>query len=123
MKNTNVKQHISALWIVVMLNLIFADVLSIMLALTDKSRINIIGDAIITMTIAAIVTNIPILMIYFSKTLQYRANRIVNIIAAILTIVYIIGGGDTAPHYIILTSIETICLFVIITKAWRWKEG
>ncbi|MBN8670588.1 MAG: hypothetical protein J0L80_07865 [Chitinophagales bacterium] len=123
MKNTDVKQHISALWIVVMLNLIFADVLSIMLALTDKSRINIIGDATITMTIAAIVTNIPILMIYFSKTLQYRANRIVNIIAAILTIVYIIGGGDTAPHYIILASIETICLFVIITKAWRWKEG
>lgn len=28
MKNTDVKQHISALWIVVMLNLIFADVLS-----------------------------------------------------------------------------------------------
>lgn len=123
MKNTDVKQHISALWIVVMLNLIFADVLSIMLALTDKSRINIIGDATITMTIAAFVTNIPILMIYLSKTLPYRANRIVNIIAAILTIVYIIGGGDTAPHYIILASIETICLFVIITKAWRWKEG
>lgn len=123
MKNTDVKQHISALWIVVMLNLIFADVLSIMLALTDKSRINIIGDATITMTIAAIVTNIPILMVYLSKTLPYLANRIVNIIAAILTIIYIIGGGDTAPHYIILASIETFCLFVIITKAWRWKEG
>lgn len=123
MKNTDVKQHISALWIVVMLNLIFADVLSIMLALTDKSRINIIGNATTTMAIAAIVTNIPILMVYFSKTLPYRANRVVNIIAAILTIVYIIGGGDTAPHYIIIASIETICLILIITKAWRWKEG
>ncbi len=119
MKNTDAKLHISALWIVVMLNLIFADVLSIMLALTDKSRINIIGDATTTMAIAAIVTNIPILMVYFSKTLPYQANRIVNIIAAILTIVYIIGGGDTAPHYIILASIETICLIVIIAKAWR----
>ena len=46
----------------------------------------------------------------------------VNIIAAIITIIYVIGGGSSTPHYIIIASIEVGLLFVIIWSAWKWTN-
>ncbi|GMQ31497.1 hypothetical protein Aconfl_41420 [Algoriphagus confluentis] len=37
------------------------------------------------MGVAALVTNIPILMIYFSRELSIRVNRLANIFAALFT--------------------------------------
>jgi hypothetical protein len=56
-------------------------------------------------------------MIYFSRVLPYKPNRWVNIIAAIFTIIYVIGGGSATPHYIIVAGIEVIICLVIIVKA------
>jgi len=51
-----------------MLNIIFVDILSIMIELVSKNTLDIIGgDVTTTMAIAAIITNIPILMIYLSR--------------------------------------------------------
>ena len=44
--------------------------------------------------LAAVFTNIPILMILLSRILLYKINRITNILAGILVIIYVIGGGD-----------------------------
>ena len=120
-KHIDTKVKLSTLWIVVMINMIFADIFSIMVEMVDKNTMHILGEVKVTMAIAAVVTNIPILMIYFSRVLAYRINRIANIIAAILTIIYVIGGGDTAPHYLIIASIEVICLLIILRNAWKWK--
>lgn len=117
----NKKIKLSTLWILVMLNLIFADILSIMIALVDKSTIDIIGEIKITMAIAAVITNIPILMIYFSRVLTYKTNRILNLISGFVTLVFVIGGGSTDLHYLICASIETIILIIIIWTAWNWK--
>lgn len=122
MKSTDIKIKLSTLWIVVMMNMIFADIFSIMVELVNKNTLAIIGEVKVTMAIAAIVTNIPILMIYFSRFLPYKSNRLSNIIAGIFTIIYIIGPGDTALHYIIIASIEVIILLIIIVNAWKWKE-
>lgn len=120
-KHIDTKVKLSTLWIVVMLNMIFADIFSIMVELVDKNTMHILGEVKVTMAIAAVVTNIPILMIYFSRILAYKINRIANIIAAILTIIYVIGGGDTTPHYLIIAGIEVICLLIILRNAWTWK--
>jgi hypothetical protein len=122
MKKLDMKVRLSTLWIVVLINMIFADVFSIMVELVNKDTINIPGDVKIIMAIAAIVTNIPILMIYFSRILEYKANRIINMIAAILTIIYVIGGGDTAPHYLIIAAIEVIILVMILVYSIKWKN-
>jgi len=117
----DIKIKLSTLWIVIMLNLIFADILSIMIELVNKNTLDIIGeDVTTTMAIAAIVTNIPILMIYFSRALPYKTNRVANILSAIITILYVIGGGSMTPHYIIIASIEVALLLVIILSAWKW---
>ena len=121
MKNPSIPERLSLLWVVVMLNMIFADIFSITVALAGGSPWTLPGDARTLMAIAAVVTNIPILMVYLSRVLPYRANRIVNLAAAVLTLIYIVGGGDTAPHYIIVATIEGGFLAAIFVYALRWK--
>lgn len=120
----DVKIKISTLWIVVMLNLIFADILSIIVELVNKNTLaDILGEVEVTMAIAAILTNIPILMIYFSRVLPFKINRSLNISGAILTLLYVIGGGSLTPHYIICAAIEVVVLLCIIKTAWKWIEN
>lgn len=114
------KVKLSTLWIVIMFNLLFADILSIMVELVNKNTLDIIGEIKSTMAIAAVVTNIPILMIYFARQLNHKANRILNIIAGLVTIIFVIGGGSLTPHYIICASIEVVLLVMIIWTAWKW---
>lgn len=106
-----------------MFNLIFADILSIIVELVNKNTLgDILGEVTSTMAIAAVLTNIPILMIYFSRELSYKINRSLNITAAILTLMYVVGGGSLTPHYIICGTTEIIVLLYIIKIAWKWAE-
>lgn len=121
--NTNtidIKVKLSTLWIVVMMNMIFADIFTITIELVNKNTLAIPGDVKVIMAIAAFVTNIPILMIYFSRVLPYKWNRLSNIIAGIFTIIYIVGPGDTSLHYVIIATIEVIILLIIIVNSWKW---
>jgi hypothetical protein len=61
-------------------------------------------------------------MIYLSKALPKKANRIANTIAALLTSVFILGGGSLSPHYIFFASIEILCLGYIVVLVWRWND-
>lgn len=122
-KTIDTRVKLSILWIVVMLYMIFADIFSIMLELDQKGTLGEMPtDAKIMMAIAAILTSIPILMIYFARILPYKPNRLLNIIAGIFTILYVVGGGILLPHYIIVASVEVILLLIIIGKAWKWKN-
>lgn len=116
------KTRLSTLWIVVMFNLLFADILSIMIELVTKNTLAIIGDVVTTMAIAAVITNIPILMIFLSRVLPYKINRIANCVAGSLTILYVIGGGSSMPHYFICAGIEVVLILIIIWTAWKWKN-
>jgi len=121
-EKTDIKVKLSTLWIVVMLNMIYADIYSIMVELVNKNTLDIPGNVKTIMAVAAIVTNIPILMIYLSRVLKYEANRWANIIAGLLTIIYVVGGGDLSPHYIIVASIEIILLLIILVNSWKWHD-
>ena len=116
------KTKLSLLWIVIMINMIYNDIFSIIVEMVNGNTLDIPGDVIVVMGIAAILTNIPIFMILLSRVLNYKVNRILNITAGFFTIIYIIGGGDTAPHYIIIASIETILAVIIIVTAWKWEK-
>ncbi|TLF45288.1 DUF6326 family protein [Maribacter aurantiacus] len=106
---------LSKLWIVVILNIIFADILSIIIELENGNTLHIIGEDVkITMAFAALVINIPISMIYFSSMLSSNLNRMLNLISAVLTIAFVIGGGSWMPHYIVCSTIEVIVLLIII---------
>jgi hypothetical protein len=120
-KKMEIKTKLSTLWIVVMLNMIFADIFSIMVELVNKNTLDIPGEVQTVMAVAAIMTNLPILMIYLSRVLSPPVNRVVNMVAALFTIVYIVGGGSLLPHYLIIAGIEIVMLILIIIYAWKWK--
>jgi len=120
------KVVISSLWIVVMLNMIFADILSLMIpgALTELMTGTVEGVTLSAelMLIAAFILEIPIMMVLLSRLLKYKINRILNIVASLITIVFVIGGGSLDLHYIFLASVEVICMIAIIIIALKWRE-
>lgn len=115
-------EKLSTLWIIVVMNIVFADILSIFIELETKNTLEILGEVKTTMAIAVLFLNVPVLMIYFSRSLSIASNRIMNIIASCITILFVVGGGSLMPHYIICAAIEVTVLIIIIINAWRWKN-
>jgi predicted anti-sigma-YlaC factor YlaD len=115
MNKVEMKTKLSTLWIFVMLNMIFADILSFMDSkFLQELMTGYAGDVQITpsfLLLAAVCLEIPIAMVLLSRLLKYRINRWANIMAGIFTILFVIGGGSTAPHYIFFATIEVVCLF------------
>ena len=119
------KALLTTLWIVVMMNMLKADILSLFipgsteeLAKTSASS----GTSIPQLMLGgAIMMEISIAMIIFSRILRSDVNRWVNIIVSFITIAFVIGGGVSYPHYLFIASVEVICLLLIIWTAWQWR--
>ena len=122
MKNTKVL--LSTLWIVVMLNMLKEDILSLHIPGVLEELVEFAGETPITQLMlgGAIMMEIPIAMIILSRVLKYGINRWANIIAAVISIVFVIGGGSTYPHYIFIAIIEIVCMLLIIWNAWKWTN-
>lgn len=116
------KARLSTLWIVVMFALLTADVLGAYIPGAAEEMAEFAGGMPIPqlMGIAAVLNAIPIVMIYLARVLRGGVNRWANIVAAVITIVYVIGGGSAYPHYLFLAGIEVVSLVLIIWFAWRW---
>jgi hypothetical protein len=129
-----ITDRLSTLWIVIMFNMAFADILGfidpatlseIATASTEGVSFGNIENVVITpslLLVAAVFIQVAIAMIYLSKALPRRANRIVNTVAALLTSIFILGGGSLSPHYIFFASIEILCLGYIVILVWRWSD-
>lgn len=116
------KSRISILWIIVALALMKADVLALFLPGIHEELKEFAGDTSIEMLMlfGGIMYVIPLAMIFLSKVLNnYKVSKWLNIVAAVITIVYIVGGGSTYPHYFVLAGIEVICMIMIIKIAWK----
>jgi len=121
MKNTRVL--LSSLWIVVMINMLKADILSLYIPGAIDEMMKFAGNTPIPqlMLAAAVMMEIAIIMIFLSWVLKYQINPWANILVAIITIVFIIAGGSLYPHYIFIAAVEIICLLAIIWIAWKCK--
>lgn len=124
-ENINVRERLSVLWIIVMMNMIFADILSFMLPeslndiITGNTPFKITQEI---MLVFVILLEIPIAMIFLSRVLKHRANRWTNIVASVITILFVIGGGSMTLHYIFFATIEVAIMLVIIRYAWKWTK-
>jgi hypothetical protein len=121
-KATDTKTLLSTLWIVVMINMLKADILSLYIPGIHEEMAEFLGATPVSqmMLVAAIMMEISIAMIFLSRVLKYKANRWANIIIGVITIVWVIGGGSTYPHYLFIATLEVICLLWIIWIAWKW---
>ena len=125
-KKIDTKVLLSTLWIVVMINMLKADILSLYipgsteeLAKTSAST----GTPIAQLMLGgAIMMEISIAMIILSRVLKYGVNRWINIIVSLVTMAFIVGGGVSYPHYIFIATVETLCLLLIVWFAWTWRN-
>ncbi|MBE2223252.1 MAG: hypothetical protein IAF02_17045 [Anaerolineae bacterium] len=118
------KVLLSTLWIVVMFNMLKADILSLYIPGAADELAKTAGETPITLLMlgGAIMMEIAIVMILLSRVLPYRVNRWLNIITGITTIAFVVGGGSSYPHYIFIAAVEVVCLLLIIWFAWRWPN-
>jgi hypothetical protein len=72
--------------------------------------------------ISAFLIEIPIIMIFLLRILKHQLNRWVNIIASLLTLLFVVGGIETDPFFLFLAGIEVLVMFYIIWTAVYWKE-
>ena len=115
-KNTGMEAmqvRLSTLWIFVMFNMVFADIVGFLNPGALEQMIAM-KPAQGLLLVFSILLEIPIAMIVLSRLLKVRANRWANIIAGVITILYVIGGGNTSITYIFFATIEVACMLLII---------
>ncbi len=126
----DMKVKLSTLWIFVMFNYLYCDVLGLMdPVLLNQILTGNLGFIEITEEFllgGAILMEIPIAMVLLSRILNYRANRWANIIAgSIKTIVMIftmfLGSGPTM-YYLFFGIIEIVTTSLIVWYAWKWPN-
>ena len=123
-KKIDTKVLLSTLWIVVMINMLKADILSLYIPGAADEVAKTAGETPIAILMlgGAIMMEISIVMIILSRVLKFRVNRWANIITSIITIGFIWGGASSEPHYLFIGTVETICLLLVLWNAWKWAE-
>ena len=117
--------RLSTLWIFVLFNMIFADIVGFMnpgvleSIVKGELEINVTQELLL---VFSIMLEIPIAMVLLSRLLSYRVNRWANIVAALITILFVVGGGSAYLSYYFFASIEIVTMLFIIGFAWRWRE-
>lgn len=123
----DVRLRLSALWIAVMFIFAYVDLFSLyrpdVRAGLDAGTVSIftVNQTFLFFTTLYVV--IPSLMVYLSLALPRRVNRIVNILAAVVYAVTILGASVGEWSYWILGSVaETVLLAIVIHHAWTWRH-
>lgn len=116
----DVKARLSTLWVFMLCNFLYADVMMLFDPGIPKDTMTREG-----LLAASLLMEIPIAMIVLSRVLKRRPNRWANVMAgafmAIVQASSLFAGGPTL-YYVFFSTIEIPCLLFIVWTAWRWAE-
>jgi uncharacterized protein DUF6326 len=116
------RAKLSLLWVFVILNMAYADILSLMDStsiirgiMTGKPlpAIGLLGGAIVMET--------SIAMVILSWVLNYKANRWASTIIGLFMAWQIVIGGH-GLYYAFFAAVEVACIGLIIWLAWKWRS-
>ena len=115
------KVKLSLLWVFVLLNIAYADILSLMDP-TSPIREAMAGASLPAggLIAGAILMETSIAMVILSWILNYKVNRWVNIVIGALNILAIVTGGH-GLYYAFFATVEVVSILLIIGFAWKWK--
>lgn len=123
------KVILSTLWIFAMFNYLYADVLSLYEpGVIEELMTGSVGGIQFTQGFllgGAILMETAIVMVLLSRVLEYRANRLANIIAGVIHTLAVFGSmfvGTPALHYVFFGTIEIACTLFIVWYAWKWPN-
>ena len=116
------KIKLSLLWIFVIVNMAYADILSLMDP-TSIIRGIMAGNPLPAggLLAGAIVMEISLAMIILPWILNYKVNRWATIIIGVFMIWQIVIGGH-GLYYLFFTSVEVASILLIIWFTWKWHN-
>src|SRR5512133_423130 len=120
------KTTLSTLWVFVMFCIAYADIIGFIEPGTLENIIK--GNVGFELTPAIILIfslfqALPIVMILVSRWLRCDVNRLLNIVASVLTLLYVLGGGNwESVSYPVFAALEVVALVGIIWLAWTWHN-
>jgi Sec-independent protein secretion pathway component TatC len=120
------RTKLSTLWVVVMFNMVFADILSFIKpgALQElwagQAGVHITPGLLL---VFAVLLEIPIAMIFVSRILRPEANCWANTAAAVMTTLFVIGGGSIDLHYLFFATVEIACMALIVRSVWAGRSS
>jgi hypothetical protein len=118
--------RLSTLWVVVMFNMVFADILTFIKpgALQElwagQAGVHVTQGVLLGF---AILLEIPIAMIFMSRILKPRPNRWANTVAAVVTTAFVVGGGSLDLHYVFFATAEVACMALIVWSVWALRDS
>jgi hypothetical protein len=120
MEITRIK--LAALWTMVMLNILIADIIGFIHPGTLQNIID--GNFGVAVTpeillLFSVFTEIPIVMIFLSLVLPVQTNRLISTVAVVLTSLFVIGGGSTTLSYYFFATIEISSMLAILWYVWK----
>ncbi len=124
------KTLLSTLWVFVLLNMIYADILGMLrpgyLDFLDQISQQLSGS---TVLLFAVFMEVAIAMMLLSRVLAYQANRWAHFIALPLTILWVVvpalmpSLGETTPlSYIFFASVEVVTMVFMFGYVWQWPQ-
>ena len=117
---------LSTLWVVVMFNMVFADILSfikpgaLQALWAGQAGVQITAGLLL---VFAVLLEIPIAMIFLSRILKPEANRWANTAAAVITTLFVVGGGSIDLHYVFFATVEVACMALIVRFVWAGRSS
>lgn len=116
---TGTKATLSTLWVFVILNMMYADVLALMDP-TSAIRTRMLGTPVSPefLLAGAILMEAAIALVILSRLLPDTANRWANTIVAAVTIFAVVTGGH-GLYYIFFAAIEVLSMLLIVWLAWK----
>jgi Sec-independent protein secretion pathway component TatC len=118
--------RLSTLWVVVMFNMVFADILTfikpgaLQTLWAGQAGVHITQGVLVAF---AILLEVPIAMIFVSRVLKPGPNRWANTVAAVITTAFVVGGGSLTPHYVFFATVEIACMALIVWSVWAQRES
>lgn len=126
MEKIDTKTKLSALWLFVLLNIIFRDLHQLamkpfleMLLTGTYNGIEVTEEL---MLLGGFLAEVPIAMVLFSLLLTRRIGRPVTFLAAIITGVTLLSSTPADMDDVFHLVIELVALGSILWTAWTWPE-
>ena len=128
-KKLDKKALLSTIWIFVVLNYLYCDVVSLMDAdLLKQYLTGTVGGMEFTqgtLLAAGILMEISISMVLLSRVLPYKASRWANIFAGIITTAVQTTSllvDTSAMYYLFFSIIEIASTASVVWLAWTWRK-
>jgi hypothetical protein len=111
---------LSLLWIFVIVNMAYADILSLMDS-TSIIRGIMAGSPLPAggLLAGAIVMETSFAMVILPWILNYKVNRWATIVIGVLNILAVATGGH-GSYYAFFATVEVACILLIIWFSWKW---